>query len=144
MSILKPYHIEWLSSHKDRSEEWLREKLKDGFDIHHLDGVHSHNSPENLVLIEHNDHMRLHGGGLFVRFDRLRETKLARLKHLENERLDLGKTIYEMKISTNLTWEGIDKEINGKHIPLYRGKAGCAMTVKKYALVNSLKWPLVR
>lgn len=58
---LKPYHAAWLSTHPDRSEDWLREKLKEGFDVHHVDGDHSNNDPSNLVLMEAVDHMRLHG-----------------------------------------------------------------------------------
>jgi len=62
------YHIVWLTSHPHRSEEWLQNKLKEGFDIHHIDGNHCNNDPNNLVLIECSDHMRLHGGGFgFVR-----------------------------------------------------------------------------
>lgn len=40
----------------------MRERMADGFDIHHLDGNHDNNDPANLVLIEHTDHMALHGG----------------------------------------------------------------------------------
>ena len=32
-----------------------------GFDVHHMDGNHTNNDPSNLVLIEHGDHMMLHG-----------------------------------------------------------------------------------
>lgn len=38
--------------------------LRDGFDVHHLDGDHSNDDPANLALIEHTDHMRLHGMGV--------------------------------------------------------------------------------
>lgn len=58
---LKAHHWVWLSAHSERSAEWLAEKLKEGFDVHHLDGNHDNNDPLNLVLIEHMDHMRLHG-----------------------------------------------------------------------------------
>jgi hypothetical protein len=58
---METYHHAWLSVHPHRSEEWLRDKLKDGFDIHHMDGNHDNNEPNNLVLVEHTDHMRLHG-----------------------------------------------------------------------------------
>jgi hypothetical protein len=36
--------------------------MRDGFDVHHLDGDHANNEPANLVLIEHTDHMAIHGG----------------------------------------------------------------------------------
>lgn len=57
---MKEHHESWLKAHTDRTEEWLNEKLAEGFDIHHLDGNHDNNDPKNLVLIDHSDHMRLH------------------------------------------------------------------------------------
>jgi hypothetical protein len=68
--LLKPYHVAWLSVHPDRSEEWLETRLSEGFDIHHLDGDHGNNDPTNLVLIEHGDHMMLHGGRKLCRLAR--------------------------------------------------------------------------
>lgn len=62
MSGFQPYHYAWLGAHPHRTEEWLRAALRDGFDIHHIDGNHENNDPANLVLIEHTDHMMLHGG----------------------------------------------------------------------------------
>ena len=59
---LRSYHQAWLKAHPHRSEEWLRMRTKDGFDVHHLDGDKGNESPDNLVLIEHTDHMMLHGG----------------------------------------------------------------------------------
>jgi hypothetical protein len=38
--------------------------LRQGFDIHHIDGDHSNDTPGNLVFIEHTDHMFLHSGGV--------------------------------------------------------------------------------
>ena len=58
---LKPHHAAWLKMHPNRDAVWLRERFKDGFDVHHIDGDHSNNDGANLVLIEHLDHMRLHG-----------------------------------------------------------------------------------
>ena len=57
---LKSYHFAWLSLRPHRSEQWLSEKLAEGFDVHHVDGDHTNDDPSNLVLIEHVDHMRLH------------------------------------------------------------------------------------
>lgn len=62
MSPLKPHHAAWLADHPHRTEAWLRGKLADRFDIHHIDGNHHNNNPRNLVLIESMDHSRLHGG----------------------------------------------------------------------------------
>lgn len=61
MRPLQSYHRVWLSSHPDRGEAWLRDMLVEGFDVHHMDGNHANDDPTNLVLIEHADHMRLHG-----------------------------------------------------------------------------------
>jgi hypothetical protein len=77
---LKPYHLAWLEAHPARSEAWLRERMGDGFDIHHVDGDKANNAPQNLVLIEAADHMMLHCGTRFLRMtnaDRLRATRRA-------------------------------------------------------------------
>jgi hypothetical protein len=58
---LEPHHAAWLAAHPHRTEEWLRARLADSFDVHHRDGEHDNDSPDNLVLIEHTDHMSLHG-----------------------------------------------------------------------------------
>lgn len=55
------HHRAWLSVHPDRSYAWLRLRLDDGFDVHHVDSNTSNNDPYNLVLIESTDHLRLHG-----------------------------------------------------------------------------------
>lgn len=61
---MEAYHHAWLSAHPDRTEDWLKVRLAEGFDVHHLDSNHANNDPTNLVLIEHLDHMRcLHGTG---------------------------------------------------------------------------------
>lgn len=58
---MEEYHKVWLEAHPERTEEWLQARLKDGFNIHHMDGDHSNNIPANLVLIDGEDHLRLHG-----------------------------------------------------------------------------------
>ena len=59
--LLPPHIAAWLAAHPERSVAWLMERRRDGFDVHHLDGDHGNNDPDNLVLMEHSDHMRLHG-----------------------------------------------------------------------------------
>lgn len=65
--MLKPHHLAWLCSHPDRTAEWLSSALREGFDVHHIDGDHSNNKRTNLVLIECTDHMMLHNGSKLSR-----------------------------------------------------------------------------
>lgn len=60
MKRFQSHHVAWLAAHPHRSSHWLRERLRDGFDVHHLDGNHQNDDPSNLVLIEHTDHMLMH------------------------------------------------------------------------------------
>lgn len=64
---LRPYHLAWLSIHPERTAEWLSARLADGFDIHHMDGDHLNDEPENLALVESGDHLRVHNRGGFRR-----------------------------------------------------------------------------
>jgi len=64
MPDLAPHHQAWLGLHPDRSEQWLRDRLADGFQVHHVDGDGKNDAPHNLVLIEGQDHIRMHGGAL--------------------------------------------------------------------------------
>lgn len=57
---LKDYHYIWLKSHPDRNEEWLRTKIAEGFQVHHINGNHYDNDSSNLVLIEGTDHLYIH------------------------------------------------------------------------------------
>lgn len=79
------YHFVWLLNHPLRSSEWLAEKLKDGFHIHHVDGHHSNNAPENLVLIDGCDHMMIHNHPSFrgagIKKISLQETKAISRKN---------------------------------------------------------------
>jgi hypothetical protein len=79
------------------------DKLCDGFDVHHLDGDRTNNDPLNLVLIEHGDHMMLHGGRRLGRIRRpkpgprapqnrrLTRKQVDRLLNLERLRLMKGR-----------------------------------------------------
>ena len=57
---LEPHHRAWLSAHPERDETWLRERLADGFHVHHIDENPFNNAPWNLALVEGRDHRRLH------------------------------------------------------------------------------------
>lgn len=58
---MKKHQLAWLKAHPERSREWLQKMMMDGFDVHHVDLDHSNNHPDNMVLIDGVDHMRLHG-----------------------------------------------------------------------------------
>lgn len=68
---LRTYHLAWLSVHPERTPEWLTDRLADGFHVHHVDGNHANDKPDNLVLIENLDHIRIIHGW----------TKLKKLGH---------------------------------------------------------------
>lgn len=59
---MKEYHYIWLNEHPNRTAEWLKDKLMDGFHIHHIDGNHENNNESNLVLIDGADHFLIHNG----------------------------------------------------------------------------------
>jgi len=65
MSSLKLYHEVWLAAN-NKDEAWLKEKLSDGFHIHHIDANPENNAAENLILIWGIDHLMLHSGVRFV------------------------------------------------------------------------------
>lgn len=55
---LAPHHKVWLQSHPHRTQRWLRDRIKDGFDIHHMDGDTENDHPSNLILLETTDHTK--------------------------------------------------------------------------------------
>ena len=129
---LEPYHVIWLSVHPQRSENWLRDKLSDGFDIHHVDGDHSNNDPNNLVLIEHRDHFMLHGG----RPKFVRSAKPGPRKRAPNKRLKIGQRAYYW-YRNGASWEKAAYEI------------GCSSdhvrkAAKEWCLENNVNWPIRR
>lgn len=122
------YHLAWLMSHPERSSEWLRSKFREGFEIHHVDCDRSNNAPENLVLIEHEDHMRLHGKSRilskFISDKRERELKARDARN---------KQCYEMRRDENMTWAQISAALNA---PSPQARALC------YAKEHGAPWPL--
>ena len=54
------YHVAWLKAHPNRTDDWFDAMMKHGFDVHHVDRNPENNSPSNLVMIEHADHINLH------------------------------------------------------------------------------------
>ena len=62
MSNANKHHLVWLEAHPCRDSAWLCFMIKNGMDIHHIDGNHDNNDSSNLILIEAQDHMMLHNG----------------------------------------------------------------------------------
>ena len=142
MKKLQPYHYAWLASHPNRNTDWLRFMLKAGFDIHHMDGDHDNNDAANLVLIEHTDHMRLHGmtGPGRVKMQHVvQAAKQARRKVFLAE----GKLAYEVAASITEDcgsqfgfWRKVASIAKMKHGPHAVARA------KIWAEENNLEWPL--
>lgn len=87
---LKSYHLVWLSCHPERSADWLKQRLADGFHVHHADGDHGNDAPENLILIEGLDHMLIvHGhkvAGIFTS-SRAREMGKRRFSLMSDQQI---------------------------------------------------------
>lgn len=54
--MLRPHHRVWLAAHPHRTAAWLRERIADGFDVHHIDGDDANDHSSNLILLETTDH----------------------------------------------------------------------------------------
>lgn len=126
---LKNYHLIWLESRPHRTRDWLQERLRDGFDMHHVDGDHSNDDPSNLVLIECSDHMRLHN----------RQGALGRLAETVSERRAVenagrGALAYEA-LAAGAGWR-----------EALRATGRCGGTTYKLARLhaseNGLPWPV--
>jgi hypothetical protein len=64
----------WLQNHPTRTEAWLRERLRDGFEVHHLD-PNLGDDPSNLILIERQDHKMIHGAGKAIALQKARSDR---------------------------------------------------------------------
>lgn len=69
---MQSYHRVWLASHPHRTAKWLRERIADGFDIHHIDGDDANDHPSNLILLESTDHAKSIHALPFSRLDAVR------------------------------------------------------------------------
>jgi hypothetical protein len=130
---LLPHHEAWLSAHPHRTAEWLLERTRDGFDIHHGDGDHSNNDPDNLFMVEHRDHLRLHGQPLM---DRLRRANDARRDAARRERIEAGRCCYHLKRMGYL-WPEVARALG-------RPEGSIMKDAKAFAEDAGLLWPLPR
>ena len=46
--------------HRRTMERILGRKLKPNEDVHHINGIHDDNRPENLMVMSHSEHLKLH------------------------------------------------------------------------------------
>lgn len=126
------HHRAWLGAHPERSEEWLADRLRDGFDVHHVDGDHGNNDPSNLILVEHRDHMMLHSGG--------RPSKNLALSRGKRYTADLGEKAYQLRCETDWVWQEITdwlaEESGGASSAKVMGDA------REYAKRANKPWPV--
>lgn len=120
----------WLSRHPNRTLEWLEGMISQGFDLHHVDGDRDNNDPENLVLIETNDHMMVHGLGFS---DCISARNIAAKKALERRQ-----KAYELAITGDYTWSEIAELVGWKN------KSSTSTTVRRFARDEGLPLPNVK
>ena len=107
------------------SREFLDNALKCGFDVHHIDGDHSNNDPDNLVLIFAGDHMLLHG---MKTYSGRTGGKWKTAEQLHREKMQMGEEVYGLRLSGSY-WDEIE-------IPSGMAKA------KYYAENAGKPWPI--
>ena len=123
---LREYHYVWLECHPKRDEEWLRGKMMDDFEIHHIDRDSSNNDPANLILLDHCDHFMLHSGARPISGERRHRSG----PHLNT--LKLGKRAYKLR-GDGLFWRHVAEDLD------------CSMTkvigsAQVWAKHNKLPW----
>lgn len=89
-TTLQQYHHAWLEAHPERTKEWLRKQIAEGFQVHHLDGNRSNNAPSNLALMDGVDHVRIHGIDLRLAKTTHRERTIQGIKAAKDRGVNLG------------------------------------------------------
>lgn len=121
---MKPHHKAWLDSHPEYDLAWFVQAVEAGFDVHHIDGDSTNDDPDNLILVEHSDHMKIHG-----------RDPLWQPRRRGDEYMTLSQRAYEMKISDrSMTWKRISEQLGVNQAVAY---------AKWWATANDLEWPLV-
>jgi hypothetical protein len=114
----------WLANHPSRTAEWLKEKIKDGFEIHHLEPGDG-DEPRNVILIDGQDHKMIHGAGLHGGKGYTEPSP---------ERLERGKRAYDLRVQ-GYSWRMVMAALN-----MPGGSAQYAAAV--YAKTHSKPWPV--
>ena len=141
------YHLVWLQVHPGRTPSWLKERLRDGFHIHHVDGDHSNDEPSNLVLIEAVDHMRLHGMKLKDGIKRWRsKPRLVKADPEDKpEKPSDGDRVYQMKAELGCSWTEVAQIYHSGVKPrdVAWSDIGSTMSnrARKFASANARPWP---
>ena len=121
---MEAHHKAYLGKHS-MSPEFLSEALRNGFDVHHLDGDHSNNEPENLILVWSQDHMELHG---LKRFSGRMDGVWMTREEMDAVKLSKGEAAYQKRLQS-IPWAEMG-------IPNALGNA------KHYAKAHDLEWPV--
>ena len=125
--VLNAYHYAWLQLHPERTEEWLKIHLADGFDVHHIDGNRENNDPSNLCLIEYKDHNRLHGF----------PEKFTSRNTTRRSSPDLDAQCYALRLS-GLSWRAVSKKAELKD----SWGSNAAQAAKRHCIRHQLDWPI--
>ena len=146
-SDFESYHLVWLSAHPHRSAEWLKEMLRDGFHVHHVDGDHYNDAPNNLVLIDGVDHLRLHGMKLRDGIKKWRSRRLSTVEPKERSKKHKpeASVIYAKKAEIGGSWLEFAKIYYSGIKPTdgawHDIGARLSIRAKKYAEENEKSWP---
>jgi len=125
---MEKHHEAWLSIHPEWSAKDLYDAISMGFDIHHEDGDHSNNDPSNLLLVEHQDHMRLHGSVPLNQ--KLERGKLA-------QKIEKGRSCYELREYGMYWWQVAMRVYNDRN-----KSTAASNAAKKYAEYHNMTWPV--
>ena len=124
---MKEHHKAYLSK-QNMTEAFFKEALYNGFDIHHIDGDHDNNEPDNLIMIYSSDHMLLHG---VKKFKGRGNGVWMSQEEIDALKATQGETAYKLRL-TGLMWKQIDEQLGKSTMHL----------AKFYAQHNNLEWPI--